>query len=497
MHAARRRQTGGFLAMSDRSRVRRPAVAGSFYPRETATLRRNVSALLADVQTGRVTGRPVVLVAPHAGYVYSGRVAAHGYKLLERSAIDTVFVISPSHVEYFPFVSIFDGDAYETPLGVIAVDTALAKQLASADAQLQLSSAGHIVESMASGEHALEVQLPFLQTVLDRFRIVPIVMGDQSWDLCRVLGDALGPLLKQNNVVVIASSDLSHFYPYDMARKLDDVFLDQLKEMDPWRLYESVKRKACEACGAGPVIAAMIAAHHVGNPRCRVLNAANSGDVTGDHDRVVGYASVVIFEEDARLQEVARESNAEEIDLSATEKAWLLDHARLAIESLLGIQRREVSTGITPPRLDRGAFVTLKVRGRLRGCVGVTEPQKPVHETVAEVAVAAATADPRFDPLSAEELDNLNIEISVLSSLRRVHGPADIEVGRHGVVVRSGRHHGLLLPQVATERGWNATVFLERTCEKASLHADAWKDASTSIYVFTATVFGEKKEYTH
>lgn len=454
--------------------------------------------MLADAERVPLIGRPVALVEPHAGYMYSGRVAAHGYKLLEQSRVDTVFVISPSHTEYFPFVSVFDGDAYETPLGAIAIDTHLTQQLATADPQLKLSSAGHISDRKAAGEHALEVQLPFLQAVLDKFLLVPIVMGDQSWDACRVLGDALGPFLKQDNVLVIASSDLSHFYPYDMARQMDAVFLDLLKDMDPWRLYESVKSQACEACGAGPVIAAMIAAHHIDNPSCRVLRAANSGDVTGDHDRVVGYASAVILDGERDSQKAAQESNAAEIDLGAAEKIHLLDHARYAIEGALGVSCRNAPASASSTLTAKhAAFVTLRVRGRLRGCVGTTEPRKPMRETIADLAIAAASGDPRFDVLHVDELRELHIEISLLSPLRRVGGPREIDVGRHGIVVKNGAQSGLLLPQVATNHHWDSSQFLERTCEKASLPLSAWQDASTEIYVFTATVFGEEKEYKH
>jgi hypothetical protein len=481
--------------MSSDARVRRSVVAGTFYPSDSAKLRRDVDAMLADARPEPVAGRPLVLIQPHAGYIYSGRVAAHGYSLLTRSGIDTVFVISPSHTEYFPFVSVFDGDAYETPLGKIPVDPVLAQQLVSADPQLKRSSAGHVGRSSSAGEHALEVQLPFLQIVLDNFRVIPVVMGDQSWDACRVLGDALGPFLKRDNIIVIASSDLSHFYPYDMARKLDHEFLNHVMEMDPWRLYESIKNKECEACGAGPVIAAMIAAHHVEKPRCRVLNTANSGDITGDHDRVVGYASVAIYAENARARALAKEFSAEAIPLTALEKSGLLDAARIAIENALGADRREAPVIRTETAC--GVFVTLHLRGHLRGCVGTTQLRKPLDQTIGEVAVAAATTDPRFPALKIEEVRDLHIEISLLSPLRRIHSPHDVEIGRHGTVVRNSGRSGLLLPQVAADRGWNSTELLERTCEKASLARDAWKDAATLIYVFTATVFGETKEIKH
>jgi AmmeMemoRadiSam system protein B/AmmeMemoRadiSam system protein A len=482
--------------MSDR--VRKSAVAGSFYPGDPETLRNDLGALLGNVRRAADAGRPMILVEPHAGYMYSGHVAAHGYKLLENLTIDTVVVISPSHMEYFPFVSVFDGDAYETPLGAIPVNKTLAQEIATADQQLRLSERGHIQNELASREHALEVQLPFLQTVLGSFRVVPIVMGDQGWEACRVLGDALGAVLQRDDVLVVASSDLSHFYPYDVAKQMDGVFLDLLQQMDPWRLYESIKQKSCEACGAGPVISGLIAAQRVDDARCRVLSAANSGDVTGDLDRVVGYACAVIMEHEDLALEGLERTEKEERMLGTTERAYLLEHARHSIETALGVSRSSA------PQYDsalleekRGAFVTLKVGDRLRGCIGTTEPTKPLREIVAEMAVAAALRDPRFAGLKAEDLDDLHIEISVLSPLRRIQAPEEIQIGRHGLVVRSGVHSGLLLPQVAEEHEWNAVEFLDSTSEKASLPRDAWKDKTTRVYVFSATVFGEEKEFTH
>ena len=485
--------------MTDPPLVRRSAVAGSFYPGDAKTLRTNLDALLGNVPSHASPGRPVVLIEPHAGYVYSGSVAAHGYKLLQSCHVETVVVISPSHMEYFPFVSIFEGDAYETPLGRIPVDKSMARELASKAEQLQMSERGHIQTQLSCQEHALEVQLPFLQAVLDRFDIVPIVMGDQSWEACRVLGDALGPFLKRSGVLVVASSDLSHFYPYDVAKEMDGIFLDRLRRMEPWQLYESVKQKSCEACGTGPVIAGVIAAQHMNSATCHILSSANSGDVTGDRDRVVGYASAVIFEPVAGVGDTVQREEHCQVVLDSTERAYLLDSARRSIEAVVGGVVRPATLVCESPLLEErhGAFVTLKVRGRLRGCIGSVEPQKPIGELIGEMSVAAATGDPRFHRMTADELGQLVIEISILTPLRRIRGPREIEIGRHGLLVRRGGHSGLLLPQVAEEQGWDVIEFLERAGEKAALGPDAWQDQATRLYVFTATVFGEEKEITH
>ncbi|UCH84127.1 MAG: AmmeMemoRadiSam system protein B, partial [Candidatus Latescibacterota bacterium] len=197
-------------------RVRPPAVAGTFYPGDPGTLRNDIEEYLANAEPARtVTGRPAILIEPHAGYMYSGQIAAYGYRLIADRSIKTVAVISPSHMEHFSFVSVFDGDAYETPLGTIDVDKTVAKNLAEARPEIRLSERGHLQHDLGRQEHALEVQLPFLQTVLEDFKIVPIVMGDQSWDYCQALGESLAPFLANENFVVVVSSDLSHFYSYD------------------------------------------------------------------------------------------------------------------------------------------------------------------------------------------------------------------------------------------------------------------------------------------
>ncbi|MFQ5512701.1 MAG: AmmeMemoRadiSam system protein B, partial [Candidatus Krumholzibacteriia bacterium] len=275
-------------------RVRKAAVAGSFYPGDGETLRDEIGRFLVNVRSSPPAGRPVVVIAPHAGYMYSGQVAAYGYRLLENLGIRTAIVISPSHVEHFPFAAVFDGDTYETPLGAIPVDRELADRIAGAAESVRRSGRGHTQDELPRREHALEVQLPFLQLVLDDVKVVPIVMGDQDWTVCEDLGRSIAPHIARPDVVVVASSDLSHFHPYDVARRKDAVFCDLLEFMDPRRLYDSVATRECEACGAGPVIASMIASANLGATRCTVLSTANSGDVTGDLKSVVGYAAAVI-----------------------------------------------------------------------------------------------------------------------------------------------------------------------------------------------------------
>jgi hypothetical protein len=281
--------------MENKTRVRRSAVAGSFYPRNPQTLRRDVETYLAAAPAAAIEGRPLALIAPHAGYMYSGQVAAHGYKLIGGRGIRKVAVIAPSHMEHFPFVSVFAGDAYETPLGRIPVDKETVSSLtAAAPGVIRASDHGHIHSGSHRQEHALEVQLPFLQSVLGGFELVPVVMGDQSWEICAALGEALSFHVAREDFLIVASSDLSHFHDDGTAKSLDRAFCDLVEKLDAPGIYEAVRREQCEACGAGPVIAALIACSRTGAPVCRVLHRATSGDVTGERDSVVGYAAAVV-----------------------------------------------------------------------------------------------------------------------------------------------------------------------------------------------------------
>jgi AmmeMemoRadiSam system protein B/AmmeMemoRadiSam system protein A len=469
-------------------------VAGSFYPRNPRTLHEDIEAYLQRAPKAALHGRPLVLVEPHAGYVYSGHVAAHGYRLIENLEIRTVAVVSPSHMEYFPFVSVFGGDAYETPLGRIDLDKEAAAEISSADPErIRLSDSGHLSPGSYRQEHALEVQLPFLQSVLDDFRIVPIVMGDQEWTLCEALGRALAPMLSRRDFLIVVSSDLSHFHDVAAARRMDGLFCNLMEGMDAKGLYESVRRSDCEACGAGGVIASLIASARSGAATCRVLSTANSGDVSGERDSVVGYACAVVESGTGETKTLGEAEEAADPDLTPEEQAHLLDLARHRVESSTGIHG-DAPCGARTDGLLRpcGAFVTLKLDGRLRGCIGIVEPRKSLVDTVEEMATAAATSDPRFVPLEKDELPGIEIEISALSPLRRVASPTEVLVGKHGLVIERGGRRGLLLPQVAVEAGWDAETFLGYACEKAGLPARAWREKDTRIFVFTAQVFGRR-----
>jgi AmmeMemoRadiSam system protein B/AmmeMemoRadiSam system protein A len=466
--------------------IREPVCAGTWYPGDAKRLREDIETYLQKASTPDLQGQLFALIAPHAGYSYSGQVAAYAYKLLEKQKFESVVLIGPSHHVYFSGVSIYDRGGFRTPLGVVPLDTALTSALKDRDHRIRYVAEAH------AQEHSLEIQLPFLQVVMPGFKLVPLVMGDQSFASCEWLAEAVAGCVGKKSVLVVASSDLSHFHPYQEAKKLDQVVLDEVNAFDPRALSENLKGGTCEACGGGPMVTAMLIAKKLGATKGHVLYYANSGDVTGDRSRVVGYMAAALWanpkkegEADGKKQKVGVD-----LGLTAEEKTTLLQLARKTIEAKCRGEKAPAPEGQSPTLSEpRGAFVTLNKHGRLRGCIGQIQAREPLVKVVAEMAVAAAFDDPRFPPLRVEELKDIDIEISVLTPLRRITDVGEIQVGTHGIYMRRGEYSGLLLPQVATEWKWNRTAFLEHTCEKAHLPKDAWKDRDTEIYIFSADVF--------
>jgi hypothetical protein len=272
------------------ARVRPPAVAGAFYDADPNALRRSVDSLLSAAKAPPVPGAIKGLVSPHAGYVYSGGAAAVVYKLLKGRSYDAVILIGPSHREFFTGASIYPGDSYRTPLGDIPIHKEIREELVQASPVITLTDAGH------RAEHCLEVQLPFLQRVLGEFSFVPIIIGNQNHQTCFAVGDALASVAAKRNVLLVASSDLSHYHPYDVAVDLDRRVIDRVEAFDEDRLMRELEAERVEACGGGPVVAVMRGTKTAGANRGQALFYCNSGDVTGDKDAVVGYLSAAFLQ---------------------------------------------------------------------------------------------------------------------------------------------------------------------------------------------------------
>ena len=483
---------------SETPKVRPAGVAGGFYPADPKELNQMMDGLLAQNAVPRVSAPLVALVCPHAGYVFTGPVAAACFTQLKGRKYTRVIVIAPSHFVNFHFSSIYDGDAYATPLGDVPVDQDFRAKLAKLSSDIKISDQGH-VKVGENAEHALEVQLPWLQRTLGDFKLVPIIMGDQNYGLERALGRALSKALlaetpeSRAQTLIVVSSDLSHYHPYDYANNVDHQTLQAIEDWD----YLSLSRnfamwergiQTWEACGGGPIVAGMIAAEGLGATHAQILKYANSGDTTSDKSRVVGYGAVAITRASA-----AEVKKSAEFQLSGKEKSALMKIARASVETAVRDRKMYLVGATGFPRLEeaRGAFVTLKEHGELRGCIGYITPMKSLAETVRDVASYAALEDSRFTPVTVQELPLLEYEVSVMSPLRRVLDIEEIKVGKHGLIMKQGETEGILLPQVPVEERWDRDTFIEQTCLKAGLPRQAWKEDATDIFMFTALVFGE------
>jgi hypothetical protein len=478
--------------------IRPAAVAGQFYPNEPGAITDQIRRYLKQALAEKIEGRVKAIIVPHAGYDYSGAAAAYAFKQLEGKKINTAVIISNSHKAYFDGIAIDDSDGWQTPLGTVAVDKELAEKLIAAGGDIKYDGSIH------KEDHVLEVEIPFLQTVLEGdFKILPILFGNQDEDSYKKLAEALKDNLSQDDIVII-STDMSHYPEYEDANKIDKETLEKIKTATAEEFVGYIKgvesagyaNEQTALCGIDAVKTAIELARLAGWDKVEILKYANSGDapLIGDKARVVGYGTVAF----AKMENVnSKMQNDNEKfkninELSDEQKKKLLDIARQTVESYVK-NSKIPEFNVTDERLNQkqGAFVTLEKDGRLRGCIGQIVPSdEPLWQVVRDMAVAACSEDGRFNPVSEDELSKLEYEVSVLSTPEPIDDWQKIELGRHGVIIRRGAQSGVFLPQVATDTGWTLEEFLSELCwQKAGLAPDCYKDKSTQILTFTAQVF--------
>jgi AmmeMemoRadiSam system protein B/AmmeMemoRadiSam system protein A len=464
--------------------IRPPAVAGLFYPGDRETLAAMVDSLL-DASSGLETeGHVVSGVVPHAGYVYSGSVAADFYGMLEGEEYELVFLVCSSHYRAFTGMSVFDGDCYVTPLGEVPVAREVCRRLIDSHPDASFIPDAH------TEEHSLEVQLPFLQRTLgDGFSIVPIVVGTAYEDQLAFMAELILAEACGRRSLVIASSDLSHYPPEELARVVDRETVDIYLQGDPaqmlsWTLYSPMPQGVSTyACGGTAMALVLCYDRIYPGVTSDVISMATSADAGGDPTGVVGYAAIC-----SGSQYV----NPTDWSLTGEEREVLLEIARASVESAVTGETVHTTPAVddgSDLMLPRGVFVTLKSGGLLRGCIGTIRPIEPLASAVSGMAVSAALEDPRFQPVAESELPLLDYEISVLSPMQILPDWNDVVVGTDGLLLISDAGSGLLLPQVPVEMGWDRTEFLEGLCQKAGLAPDAYL-GDVVLYRFQAEVFG-------
>ncbi len=486
-----------FPTQAGQAGLREPAVAGKFYPADPVKLEGAVKGFLEDAVPARGE-RPVALVVPHAGYLFSGQIAADAFKQAAGYDWDVVVVLGTNHtLAGFAGISVFQGTGFKTPLGVMPCDQALAKAL------LDTAPGAAWKPEIELREHSVEVQIPFLQNACPRAKLVGAVVAADDPSLLIRFGQALAKLLSGKKALIVASSDLSHYPSMEDAPRIDRMTLKAVASLDPASLTATIENSMASktpdlgtcACGEGAIIVAMAAAKAFGATHAAVLSYANSGETTfGEPGKVVGYGAVAFFQGHGTTDTAALEprSEPESAPLTDADKSYLLSLAKKTVSRYLLTETVPLPRASSPGLLQhRGAFVTWTEHGELRGCIGHMVSGSPLCLTVARMALEAALNDPRFRPVTSSELPLLHAEISVLTPFAPVSGPQQIRVGVDGVLLQKGGASAVFLPQVAPEQGWGRDEMLENLCRKAGLGGDCWRSGA-KLSTFQAIVFSEE-----
>lgn len=475
--------------------IRPPVVAGKFYPESASILKLALETFMHDALPA-LTKEPLAIVVPHAGYIYSGQICADGYSQVANQSYEAIIILGTNHTTAgLRKIALYPGDGFRTPLGTAPVDRVLVEALRAASPDCVADAAPHV------REHSLEVQVPFVQFLFPRAKIVPAIAGEADVALFIRFGAALAKVLKGRRALIVASSDLSHYPAAADAELVDQQTLAAITSLDPATLHAAIQKQTARhipgldtsACGAAPIMAAMAAAKAMGATGGRVVSYAHSGDLPiGERERVVGYGAVVLGSGLESVKETAPTASTAENALTPADKRALLALARETIARYLTMQMVPLPRRFSPAAMEqRGVFVTLKKQGNLRGCIGRMIPDRPLATLVGMMAIQAAFEDPRFRPVTIDEVPKLKIEISVLTPMQPVSGPDEIEVGRDGVLFQKGRSSAVFLPQVAPEQGWGREEMLCHLCQKAGLPAEAWQEGGACFSTFQAEVFGE------
>lgn len=480
----------GFNAPKEVLQNRKPSAAGKFYTNNPGELKAQLQQLFSKSVQKKSKNNPLAIVVPHAGYVFSGEVAASAYNQIDPNRqFERIFIIGSSHTTTFPGASVYCSGNYETPLGSVQVDIELAKQLVAENELLKSYPEAHL------HEHSLEVQLPFLQYHMQTdFKIVPVIIGSSNVETSQKLAAIFKPYLNEKNLFVI-SSDFSHYPNYHDAIKADQITAEAIKTNHPEKLIAALKDNekknitglVTSLCGWSSVLTLLSMTVQMPDMTIDLVQYKNSGDSRyGDRDRVVGYYAISFFQDE-------QNNDSDGYHISSEDKKYLL---KLAHETVKEYIKKGTLPDVDPAELSDtlktscGAFVTLYINSSLRGCVGRFDAAIPLWKVVQLMAVSATTQNHRFQKIQPNEFDQLKIEISVLTPLKRIQSADEFIMGKHGIYMKKGNSSGTFLPQVATKTDWNKEEFLGHCArDKAGIGWGGWRTAE--LYTYEAMVFGE------
>lgn len=481
----------------NREKQNRQAIyAGRFYASNALELKNDITKLFSvAVPPAADCEKTLAIISPHAGYIFSGEVAASAFnQLCAEKEYKNIFILASSHHAYYNGASIYNLGNFVTPLGEITVNIELANRLIAANEYFSYYPEGH------EKEHSLEVQLPLLQMrIKHKTQIVPIVIGSQSPEVCASLAATLKPYFTPDNVFII-SSDFSHYPDYNNAQTVDRHTAEAICTNDPVQLMaclqanedKGINNLSTSLCGWTSVLTLLYITREMNDVEYSIVQYKNSGDSPyGEKNRVVGYCAIAIKQKNSNTTKVASQTS---FMLSEKDKQQLLAIARNTLDEYVkkGKIYNPDTKNFSPLLMQNsGAFVSLYKNKALRGCIGRFDASDPLYMVIREMTIASASKDRRFNPVSPAELNDIVIEISVLSPMRKIQSIDEIVLGRHGIYIKKGYQAGTFLPQVAIETGWNMEHFLGHCAQdKAGIGWYGWKDAD--IYIYEALVFGEK-----
>jgi len=481
-----------------KSTDRQPVAAGSYYEANRDILLRDIASHFKNCMKSPENWNVRAIISPHAGYVFSGTIAASAISAIpENAEIENIFLIGSSHVMAFNGASVYNIGDFITPLGKTEVNKEIANKLKNETRVFNFPVTAHL------REHSLEVQIPLIQYYFKKTpKIVPIVIGTNNTNTIKLIAESLRPWFTPENLFLI-SSDFSHYPPYKDAIDADNrtaegivsgdpkVFLTALEENSE----KNINGLATSMCGWASGLMLMYLAENDSNLEFKRIDYCNSGDTPyGDKDRVVGYHAIALIEK-GQTTKMNEESSAS-LSFSKSEKDQLFAIARNSIKTMLYEKKRTaIDEKKIPESLKKqlGAFVTLKIDGRLRGCIGRFLSSDPLYEVVKESALSSAFEDTRFLPLTKEEYDKTDMEITILGPMKKINNINEIILGKHGIYIKKDFRSGTMLPQVATENGWTVEQFLGYTSrDKAGLGWDGWKNAE--LYIYEGLVLEENKK---
>jgi AmmeMemoRadiSam system protein B/AmmeMemoRadiSam system protein A len=477
--------------------VRPAAAAGRFYPADAGHLKLAIQKFIEDSLPTAVI-KPIAIIVPHAGYIFSGQISADGFRTAAKEQYELVVILGTNHTAPgFDKIALYSPGAFRTPLGAVPIDEVAANALMKEDRNCVARADVH------QREHSVEVQVPFVQVLFPGSKILPVIVGSQDVATCTRFGQALAKVLKGRRALIVASSDLSHYPVYEDAVIADRQFLESVVKLDPNAvasagqaiLARGMADLSTAACGQAPIMSALAAAKALGASRGIVVSYANAGDcAVGDRSKTVGYGAVVFDagKGSSNVEALKKPNDSYPTGpLQNSDRKSLLKFARQTLERYFATETVPLARKLAPIlQRPQGAFVTLKKHGTLRGCIGHMIPDTPLGQTVGAMAMEAAFDDQRFNQLQPDEMQDLEIEVSVLTPWTPVARAEDIVIGRDGVVIRKEGHSAVFLPQVAVEQKWDRPTLLTNLCRKAGLPPDAWKNGAQFL-VFQADVFSE------